>query len=67
MIEAIGEILLRAVCYPVGWLFMRVVTLGKYPARWDWFGETVIAQWTLGIGCAVLVVTMMASLHQFVL
>lgn len=67
MIEAIGEILLRALCYPVGWLFMSLVTLGKYPARWDWFGETVTAQWTLGIGCAVLVVTMMAVLQQFVL
>ncbi|WP_341523881.1 hypothetical protein AABC73_12720 [Pseudomonas sp. G.S.17] len=67
MIEAIAEVLARVVCYPVGWLFIRLVTLGKFPSKWEWFDETVAAQWTLGIGCAVLVVTMMVALHQFVL
>jgi hypothetical protein len=46
---------------------MRVVTLGKYPAKGSWFSQTPESEWTSAVGLAVLVITMMAILGQFVL
>lgn len=61
-----GEIILQAICFPVGWPLMKVLSLGKYPIKGSWFSESPSAQWTSGLGLAVLVVATMAALNQFV-
>lgn len=64
--EILFELIARAVCFPVGWPVVKLITLGKYPSKGAWFAETPEAEWTMGIGLAVLVITMMAVLKQFV-
>ncbi len=66
MIELLAEVLLRAVCFPVGWLTLRLVTFGKYPPEGTWHSGSPTSEWVTAIGLAVLVVAMMASLRQFV-
>ncbi|MCD5994738.1 hypothetical protein KDX38_13755 [Pseudomonas sp. CDFA 602] len=59
------EPIFRAICYPIGWPIVRLLTLGKYPVKGSWFSTAPAAQWTSGIGLAVLLVVMMALLKQF--
>ncbi|MBC3957147.1 MULTISPECIES: hypothetical protein [Pseudomonas] len=64
--EALLEVVLTAICYPIGWPIVKLVTRGKYPLPGSWFSETAPAQWAVGTGLAVLVVLMMALFGQFV-
>nr|WP_145306170.1 MULTISPECIES: hypothetical protein [unclassified Pseudomonas] len=65
--DILVETVFRAICFPIGWPVMRVVTLGKYPAKGSWFSQSPESEWTSAVGLAVLVITMMAILGQFVL
>ncbi len=67
MIDILVEVIFRAVCFPIGWPLMRLVTLGRYPSKGSWFSYTPESEWTSALGLAVLVVAMMAMLRQFVL
>jgi hypothetical protein len=62
----LGEIIFQAICFPVGWPFVKVLSMGKYPIKGCWFSQNPSAQWTSGLGLAVLVVATMAALNQFV-
>ncbi|MEG5262747.1 hypothetical protein TRP66_00415 [Pseudomonas sp. JDS28PS106] len=64
--DVLIEIICRAICFPVGWPLVKLITLGKYPSRGSWFASTPKAQWTTGSGLAVLTIVMMAVLKQFV-
>lgn len=61
------DAIFRAICFPIGWPIMRVITLGKYPAKGAWFSEKPESEWTAGVGLAVLMVAMMAALKQFLI
>lgn len=63
----LGEVIFQAICFPVGWPFVKVLSLGKYPVKGSWFSGSPSAHCTAGIGLAVLVLAMMAALNQFVL
>lgn len=66
IIEILGEVVFRAICYPIGWPVIKIFTLGKYPVKDSWLTQTPQAEWTSAIGVAVLVIAMMAVLRQFV-
>ncbi|KGS12246.1 MULTISPECIES: hypothetical protein [Pseudomonas syringae group] len=55
----------RAIFYPVGWPIVKLLTLGKYPAKGSWFTETPAANWATGVGMAILAFIIMALFHQF--
>ncbi|NWB98978.1 hypothetical protein HX882_24090 [Pseudomonas gingeri] len=63
--ELITKVIFHAICFPVGWPIVKLLTRGKYPTKGSWFAETPEAQWTAGVGLAVLVIAMMAVLKQF--
>ncbi|UVJ44993.1 hypothetical protein NVV94_05265 [Pseudomonas sp. LS1212] len=65
MIDMLSEVIFRAICYPIGWPIVRLITLGKYPSKGSWFAYTPESEWTCGVGLVVLVVAMMAALKQF--
>lgn len=64
-----GELLLEAVsrlvCYPVGWVVVRCVTLGRYPAKGGLAGFTHGSEWTCAVGLAVWVVGVMVAIGLF--
>ncbi|SHN13696.1 hypothetical protein SAMN05216593_10946 [Pseudomonas asturiensis] len=63
--EGLLELALQAICYPIGWPIVKLLTWGKYPLPGSWFSETAPAQWTVGAGLAVLVILMMVLFGQF--
>lgn len=65
MSELLFEVLSRFVCYPVGWLVVKCVTLGRYPSRGGWAGYTPASEWTCAVGLAVLVVGALAAIGLF--
>ncbi|MCI3947241.1 hypothetical protein K0038_04330 [Pseudomonas syringae] len=65
VVDGLLEAVCRAIFYPVGWPVVKLLTLGKYPLKGSWFAESPSANWTTGIGAAVLVLIMMALFHQF--
>ena len=65
MLDVLIELIFRAVCFPVGWPIVKILTLGKYPAKGSWFASSPESQWTTGAGLTVLVIAMMAALKQF--
>ncbi|WP_080215778.1 hypothetical protein, partial [Pseudomonas syringae] len=64
LFQELLEVILRAICYPVGWPIVRLLSRGRYPSRGSWFSNTAEANWTVATGLAILVITMMALLHQ---
>ncbi|MDC6491268.1 hypothetical protein EIG75_20245 [Pseudomonas syringae] len=66
MIEILVEVVFRAICFPIGWPLMRLITLGKYPSKGSRFSYTPESEWTSALGLAVLAINMMAVLRQFV-
>lgn len=67
MFDTLIEEMFRVACFPIGWPFMRLVTLGKYPSKGSWLACTSEAELTAAIGLAILVVGLMAAMKQFVL
>lgn len=65
MLDLLFEVVFQAICFPIGWLVIKLVTLGKYPVKGPWFSVSPSAQWTSATGLAVLVITMMVALKQF--
>ncbi|MGA8138796.1 MULTISPECIES: hypothetical protein [Pseudomonas] len=63
--DMLTEVIVRAICFPVGWPVVKLLTRGKYPAKGSWFADTPQAQWTTAVGLAALVIAMMAALKQF--
>lgn len=61
------ELFIRAVCFPVGWSIVKVLTGGKYPSKGSWFASTAESQWTTGAGFVVIVLAIMVALKQFAL
>lgn len=60
------ELAFRALCYPIGWPIVRLLTWGRYPQRGMWMSHKPEAEWTSGVGVTVLLIAMMAVLQQFV-
>lgn len=67
MLDVLAEVIFHAICFPVGWPIVKLITRGKYPAKGSWFAETPEAQWTSAVGLAALTIAMMAALKQFVM
>jgi len=65
LLDILLGLILRAICFPLGWPIVKLLTRGKYPTKGSWFADTPQAQWTTGVGLAVLVIAMMAALKQF--
>lgn len=40
MLDVLLEIVIRVICYPVGWAFIKVVILGRRPDRTVWCADT---------------------------
>lgn len=66
MLDILIEVVFRAVCFPLGWPIMRLITWGKYPSNGSWLAHTPESEWTSGAGVTVLLVGMMAALKQFI-
>jgi len=43
----LAEYVFQAIFFPIGWPLMKILTLGKYPAKGSWFSENPSAQWTI--------------------
>jgi hypothetical protein len=67
LLSVLADYVFQAIFFPIGWPLMKILTLGKYPAKGSWFSESPSAQWTSAIGLAVLIIAMMAAMKQFVL
>jgi hypothetical protein len=62
--QLLGELLLGRIFYFIGWPFVKLATLGKYPSkRRDSHSRQEI--YVVCVGIAVSVVALMASLGQF--
>jgi len=66
LFDVLAEMIFHAICFPVGWPIVKLVTRGKYPAKQSWFAGTPQSEWTAAVGAAALVIAMMAALKQFV-
>jgi hypothetical protein len=66
MLDLLLEPVFRAICFPIGWPFIKLMTWGRYPTKGAWFAQRQESDWTAGIGLTVLAVIMMAVLKQFV-
>lgn len=56
---------LQAVCYPIGWPLMKLLTLGRYPRRGSWFSDSTASTMTTMLGVVVVLVTVLALTGQF--
>ena len=62
--QLLGELLLGRIFYCIGWPFVKLVTLGKYPGKHrDSHSRQEI--YATCVGLAVSAVALMASLGQF--
>lgn len=61
----LGEFIFHTICYLVGWPFVKLLTLGRYPSAGAWKTTRPEAGWTCALGLTVMVVVMMAALGQF--
>ncbi|MFK3774549.1 hypothetical protein [Pseudomonas sp. NPDC089406] len=59
-------VLMRVVCYPIGWLVLRLLTFGHYPRRGIWLSGSTPEVMTTMLGVVVLLVGVMALAGQFV-
>ncbi|MFC3943709.1 hypothetical protein CCU68_31880 [Pseudomonas gingeri NCPPB 3146 = LMG 5327] len=63
--DVLAGLIVTAICFPIGWPIVKLVTLGKYPSRGSWFASTAQAQWTTMTGFTFLIIAMMFALKQF--
>lgn len=66
MLDILIEVIFRAICFPIGWPIVRLITLGKHPSKGSWFAYTPESEWTSAVGLAVLVIAIMAAMKQFI-
>lgn len=70
MLDALGRVMadfaVRVLFYPTGWLFLKLVTLGRWSPKASWASERPESGWVVGLGLTIWAVAMMAALHQFV-
>ena len=66
MLDILIEVIFRAICFPIGWPIVRLITLGKYPTKGSWFTYTPESKWTSALGLAVLVIAIMTAMRQFI-
>lgn len=60
----IMELVLRTFLYAVGWPFVKVATLGKYPKR-EWLSGSRSESYVCCVGLFVFAISLMAALGQF--
>ncbi|TFZ33634.1 hypothetical protein EWW49_29820 [Pseudomonas syringae] len=65
MLDVLIEASFRAICFPVGWPIVTLLTRGKYPSKGSWFAYTPESEWPSAVGFAVLMVALMAAMKQF--
>ncbi|WP_248767302.1 hypothetical protein [Pseudomonas sp. MWU12-2345] len=63
--DELADYVVTAVCFPIGWPIVKLLTLGKYPVKGSWFAFTAQSQWTTMTGVAFLLIAMMIALKQF--
>ncbi|WP_455808888.1 hypothetical protein [Pseudomonas koreensis] len=66
MLDVLIEAIFRAICFPVGWPIVKLLTRGKYPSKGSWFAYTPESEWISAVGFAVLMIAMMAAMKQFI-
>ena len=62
--EFVGELILGTLCYWLGWPWVKLFSLGKYP-RHGWRSGHREEIYVQCVGGAVAVLAMMAALGQF--
>lgn len=67
MLDILIEVIFRTICFPVGWPIVKLITLGKFPAKGSWFACTPESEWTSAVGVAALVIVIAAVTHYFML
>ena len=60
----ITEIVLGTFFYAIGWPFVKVATLGKYPKR-EWLSGSQKEAYVCCVGIVVFAALLMAALGQF--
>ncbi len=60
----LGELILGTLFYWLGWPWVKLFTLGKYP-RHGWLSGRREETYVQGVGLTVLALGMMAALGQF--
>lgn len=58
--------LMRVVCYPIGWVVLRLLTFGHYPRRGIWLSGSKPEVMTTMLGVVVVLVGVMVLAGQFV-
>ncbi|KTB78133.1 hypothetical protein ABNM12_02450 [Pseudomonas syringae] len=66
MFDVLIEAIFRAICFPVGWPIVKLLTRGKYPSKGSWFAYTPESEWTSAVGFTVLMIATMAAMKQFI-
>lgn len=64
LVEVIGELFFGTLCYWLGWPWVKLITLGKYP-RHGWLSGRREETYVQCVGVAVLALGLMAVLGQF--
>lgn len=62
--DILGDFLLGTLFYWLGWPWVKLFTLGKYP-RHGWRSGHREEGWVQGVGILVLALGLMAALGQF--
>ena len=62
--DIIGDFLLGTLFYWLGWPWVKLFTLGRYPCH-GWRSGHPEERWVQCVGLAVLVLGLMATLGQF--
>ena len=60
----ITEILLGTFFYAIGWPFVKVATLGKYPKS-EWLSGSTREAYVCCVGIVILAIALMTVLGQF--
>ena len=60
----VSELLLGTVFYAIGWPFVKIATLGKYPRR-EWLSGSKNEAYVCCVGILVFSILLMAVLGQF--
>ncbi|QXI40341.1 hypothetical protein [Pseudomonas xantholysinigenes] len=56
------DLLLRGLCYPLGWPVVKLFSLGRHPRPGGWLSDRRDADWTAAIGLLILVLALLAWL-----
>lgn len=62
--DIVGDFLLGTLCYWLGWPWVKLLTLGRYP-RHGWRSGHREEIWVQCVGLLVVVLGMMAAFGQF--